>query len=348
MKRLKMGVIGCGSISEGHIRSYIENENTELIALCDIDKPWLKCAGDIYGVSKLYTDYHEMLEDKALDGVSVCLPNYLHAPVSISALKKGLHVLCEKPMTINAELGCAMRDAEQSSGARLMISQNQRFLQDVQILKRLYDEGAFGEVYHVRIGWRRPLGGLPSPLSYRPNGMAYNRNWFNEKEKGGGVLRDLGSHLLDLTMYILDFPKLKSITAQTTRKFVPNVPEPERYEFSSEDFASAYMKFEGGIGVQLEVSFGSPVEKESLFTSIYGTKLGAHRSDGNVLLIKPTTNGGFTVEEVKDYPGVIPYKHPSYFFIDAILNDKSIPVPSDQGIKVIEVLDAVYKSSEES
>lgn len=344
MKKLKMGVVGCGYISGGHIKAYKENENTELIAVCDIDEPWLKCAKDIYGIPHIYTDYREMLENKELDGISVCLPTYLHAPVAIAALEKGLHVLCEKPMATSAPEARAMRESELKGGARLMISQNQRFDRSVQLLKSMHDEGAFGDVYQVRIGWRRPLGMYPGPYEARPNGMPYSHNWFNEKEKGGGVLRDLGSHLIDLTMYILGFPKLESVLASSYRKFIPPVPDPQNHVFNSEDLSAGYIKLEGGIGVQYEVSLGSLVYRQDVYTRIYGTKSAAHREGDTVYIVKPTPNGSFTSEENTSFTGVPP-KHPSYSFIDAILNDKPVPVPSDQGIKVIEIIDALYESS---
>ena len=345
MKKLRMGVIGCGNISSFHIKAYQENENTELAALCDTDEPWLKCAGELYGVEKLYTSYEQMLEEEKLDGVSVCLPTWLHAPASIAALERGVHVLCEKPMTINAAEGRRMREAEKKGGGRLMISQNQRFEQSVQLLKMLHEQGEYGDVYQVRLGWRRTMGQYPTPHSRRPNGMTYSHNWFNERDKGGGVLRDLGSHLLDLTMYILDFPALEGVLANSCRKFIPPIPDPEKHIFDSEDFTAAYLKFAGGIGVQLELSFGSLIENDALFTRIYGTKLGAHRFDSSrVILVRPTPDGKYMSEEVLHYPAA-PQLHPSYYFTDALLNDKPIPVPSDQGLRVIEIIDALYESS---
>ena len=347
MKKLKMGVVGCGFISPAHINAYKENENTELIAICDIDEAWLKCAKEIYDVPYMYTDFLEMYENKELDGVSVCLPTYLHAPAAIPALEKGIHVLCEKPMTTDAETAKTMIAAERKGGARLMISQNQRFDRGVQTLKNLHDEGAFGDVYQVRIGWRRPFGMYPNPYENRPNGMPYSHNWFNEISKGGGVLRDLGSHLIDLTMYILGFPKFEGAYANSYRKFIPPIPDPENYVFDSEDLSAGYFKLEGGIGVQYEVSLGSPVTAQDMYTRIYGTKLGAHRNIFDlVTLVKPAADGGFTTEENIHYKAEPP-KHPSFSFIDSILNDKPVPIPSEQSLRVIEIIDALYTSSGE-
>lgn len=346
-KKLKAGVIGIGMISGGHTGSYKENPETELIAICDIDEKWLPVAKEQLGVKYAYTDYNELLANPEIDIVSICLPNMLHAPVTIAALNAGKHVLCEKPMAESAEMGRKMRDAELKSGKKLMISHNQRFGEDIQVMKALNDSGAFGDIYHVRVAWRRPLGMLPGPYTYRSDGQMYNRNWFNEKAKCGGVLRDLGSHMIDLTMYILGFPELEGAYAAAYRKWTPevNAGDKGKYPFDSEDMVSGFVKFKGGLSIQVEFSFGSPISNESLITNIYGTKMGAERV-GGVRLIKPTENGGFITEQA-DFAafGAHPFRHPSWAFVDSVINDTPVPVPSDEGIKVLEVIDALYNSA---
>ena len=344
-RKLKAAVIGLGCISGGHIASYLDNPLTELSAICDIDEKWLAFMKRKLGVEKAYTDYRELLADPELDLVSVCLPNLLHAPVTIAALEAGKHVLCEKPMAESAEMGRRMRDAELRSGKKLMISHNQRFGEDVQILKSLYDSGAFGDVYHVRTSWRRPLGMLPIPYNTREDGSVYSRNWFNEKDKKGGVLRDLGSHMIDLSLYILGFPALEGAYASVYRKWTPEVKEEDigKYRFDSEDLAAGLIKFKTGLSMQVEFSFGSPISEEQLVTDIYGTKLGAERRGGSVKLIIPRADGGFDTESADPAKyGVRRFRHPSYGFVDVLLSGAEVPVPSDQGIKVLEVLDALY------
>ena len=346
MKKLRAGVVGLGYISEGHAQTYKQNVNTELTAICDIDEPWLKCAKDIYEVGQIYTDYREMLEKADLDVISVCVPTYLHAEVAIAALKKGINVLCEKPTATSAVEATAMRDAELKGGAKLMIGQNQRFDPCVQEMRKMYDRGDFGTVYQTRVGWRRPLGGFPLPCERRPNGSIYSRNWFNEKDKGGGVLRDLGSHMIDQMLFILNFPELEGAYANSYRKFMPPGTESGEYTVDAEDLCAGYIKFKNGVGMQIEVSHGSLVEKESLFARVYGTKMGGHKTDGRFLITKAQPDGSFTVEEPseKDLPQM-KFRHTADYFIDALVNDLPVPVSSEQGIKVIEVLDALYAAS---
>ncbi|MCL1793785.1 MAG: Gfo/Idh/MocA family oxidoreductase [Oscillospiraceae bacterium] len=343
MKKLKVGVIGLGCISYAHIPAYQNNPDAELHAICDKSENWLDYRAKQLKISHAYTNYKDLLKNPEIEAVSVCLPTKFHAQAAIDALNAGKHVLCEKPMAINAKEASAMCEAAQKNGKKLMISHNQRFDPDVQLMQKKMKEGFFGEIYFARIGWRRPLGILPEQDLVRENGEHYSRNWFNEKDNGGGVLRDLGSHLLDLTMYITDFPKLASADASCYRKFyVPGYDG--SYACDSEDLATAHLKFETGLAIQMEVSFGSLIERETLFTEIYGTKGGASRRDGKLKLIRDKS-GLCEVTEVEKYD--LESKGPQARFVDAILNDTEVPVTPEQGLNVISILDEIYKSAGE-
>ena len=102
MEKLRIGIIGCGRIFPAHAQSIIRLDQAELVACCDTDAGALSAACNEYQVSG-YSDYQEMLDKEALDAVHVCLPHYLHGEISRYALKKGVHVLCEKPMSITYE-----------------------------------------------------------------------------------------------------------------------------------------------------------------------------------------------------------------------------------------------------
>lgn len=342
--KLNIGVIGLGTISGAHTSVYSSYERANLYAICDSSEKWLSDAKDILKPQKAYLNYKDLLNDPEVDAVSICLPTYLHAEASIAALKAGKHVLCEKPMALNAKEAEAMHNASIESGKKLMISHNQRFDPNIQLIKHQNDEGFFGKIYLVRIGWRRTLGSLPGPNSIRPNGEIYNRNWFNEKSKGGGVLRDLGSHLLDLTMYITDFPELTSLEASCFRKFYPDGYLADEINCDAEDMAVSQLKFNNGMAVQLEVSFGSFVEEDIVFTNIYGTKGGASRRNGELKLIK-NINGAGTIDRISRYD--IQYKCPQIRFVDAVLDNMQVPVTSEQGLLVIKILDAIYNSAGE-
>jgi len=343
-KKLNVGVIGCGAISAAHFDAYKNYSRANLHSVCDNDAAWLPEAAKLHRVKNAYTDYREMLADPKLDAVSVCLPTALHTEAAVAALKAGKHVLCEKPMALNAADALKMKKAADASGKKLMVSHNQRFEESVQLIKKHADEGFFGDIYMMRIGWRRPMGILPEPMAARPNGMKYNRNFFNDKDNGGGVLRDLGSHLLDLSLYITNFPKPVDVNAGLYRKFYPDSYEPGKFRCDSEDMAVAQIRFDTGLTMQLEVSFGSYVKEDVVLTEVYGTKGGASRRGGTLDFI------GFDGSHMVS-TRMIGYYYTSkcsqHRFVDAVLDDTPVPVPPDEGVKVIELLDAIYKAGGE-
>ncbi len=341
--KIRVGILGMGGISEAHIPNYVNNKRAVLAAICDSDAEWLATEKQRLGIEQAYTDYRELLSNPDIDAVVVCLPTYLHAEASIAALKAGKHVLCEKPMACTAVEAKAMCDAAAESGKKLMISHNQRFGKDIKTLHSLNKAGMFGELYCIRLAWRRPPGMLPTPRSYRSNGVMYNRNWFNEKDKGGGVLRDLGTHLLDLALYITDFPEMSEASCSLYRKFFPELEagELEKYTIDAEDMAIGHIKFDSGLSMQLEVSFCSMVEQEALLTEIYGTKGGASRRGSTLKLIHYTDNY-YSCDTIKQFRCETTI--PDEAFLDCIINDTEPFVTGEQGMQVVKILDALYAS----
>ena len=341
-RKLNVGVIGIGCVSVAHLNAYSQYSRANLYAICDNDNAWLPDAAKLYNPEKSFLDYREMLRDPKLEAVSICLPTKLHAEASIDALRAGKHVLCEKPMALNADEALEMKKAAEASGKKLMISQNQRLEENVQLIKRYAEEGFFGDIYLMRIGCRREMGFMPPCNMKRPNGQSYNRNFFNEKDNGGGVLRDLGSHLLDLALYIADFPKPVSVTSGLYKKFYPEGYDPEKYVCDSEDMAVAQIAYDNGLTMQLEVSFGSYVAEGLVFTEIYGSKGGASRRNGKLRFIKYENNSMVEIH-IDKYDFVS--KCAMHRFVDAVLDDTDVPIPASEGVKVIEVLDAIYEAA---
>ena len=208
-KKLKVGVAGLW-MGAGHIAAYKAMPNAEVVALCDISEPWLKQSQDTYDVPRGFTNYRDMFPDADLDAVSLALPTKLHAEATIEALKAGKHVLVEKPMAVTTEEARRMAEVAKKTGKTLMVSYNQRFEPEVRFLKRYIQEGGLGDIYFARTVWRRPLGMSPPPTLDRSTG-AYDRNWFNEAKSGGGVARDLGSHIIDIAMWLMGFPEIESV-----------------------------------------------------------------------------------------------------------------------------------------
>ena len=197
-KKIKVGVIGVGSIAEMHIAGYKADPRVELAAFCDINEERLKEKGERHGVTRLYTDVKDMVAKEELDAVSVCTWNAAHAPCTIAALEAGLHVLCEKPMAMNVAEAEAMRDAAKRSGKLLMIGFVRRFGNDCAVVQDFINEGYFGDLYYAKATYLRRNG--------CPGG------WFGDKSRsGGGPLIDLGVHVIDLVRYLMGNPKPVSV-----------------------------------------------------------------------------------------------------------------------------------------
>ena len=248
---LKIGIIGVGNIAETHIHGYRSNSGAELYAFCDIDKDRLEFMGKKYGITRLYTDYNEMLKLEELDAVSVCTWNSAHCECTVAALKAGKHVLCEKPMALNAEQAELMRKTAEEAGKLLMIGFVRRHGNDCKILKEFIDADRLGEIYYSKATYLRRDG--------NPNG------WFGDKTRsGGGPLIDLGVHVIDLVRYLMGRPMPVSVYGATYQKLYnrPDVKKiPGRYQATRgrdddpctvEDLATALIRFDNGATLHIE------------------------------------------------------------------------------------------------
>jgi predicted dehydrogenase len=209
-KQVRVGLVGCGGIGRVHMASYAKVADAEIVAACDLNQEKLDYAKSTFGIQKTYLDYNEMFETEKLDAVVVAVPNVVHAPIAIAALKTNHHVFCEKPMSINSIEAQKMFDTAKASNKIFMMGFNNRYRGDSQVLKSFIDKGVLGDIYYARCGWVRRMG-IP--------GMG---GWFTQKEQsGGGPLIDIGVHVLDLTMWLLGNPKPVMAFGSTYAKFGP-------------------------------------------------------------------------------------------------------------------------------
>src|SRR5581483_4974946 len=194
-KTVRIGIVGCGGIANGkHMPSLSKLDNVELVAFCDIIPERAQKAAKEYGKenAKVYTDYRKLLEDKTIDVVHVCTPNISHAEITIAALEAGKHVMCEKPMAKTAADARRMVEAAKKSGKKLTIGYQSRHRSDSQYLHQAIRRGDLGEIYYGKAHAVRrravPTWGV-----------------FMDKElQGGGPLIDIGTHALDITLWMMN------------------------------------------------------------------------------------------------------------------------------------------------
>ena len=346
---LKMGLIGCGGIAfDKFLPEYARlADQVELYAAAEVNPAALERAGREYNIPRLFDDYRRLLDLPELDFVAVALPNFLHAPVSIEALKHGKHVHCEKPMADSLAAARDMVKAAEAGGKTLMIGLNNRFLPQSRYVKQLALEGFFGDIYHMDAFWRRPAG-LPSVP------------WFlDRKLSGGGCLMDIGVHMLDLSLFLSDFTGVSQVSASCFRKFVG---EPNRAAFTygtveipggktmdCEDMVSAYVKFAGGRSLSFLCSWSSFAEDERAGYELYGTKGGAKylKFPGKQPeLTLFTLAGGRQVSLTPRFDPVV--FDPSEFtsFVSAVQTGAVPPIADPSNcLRAMELMDAIYQSA---
>lgn len=210
MEKLKIGIVGCGGIANGkHLPAIKKNGNFEIVAVCDLIEERALKAKKEYGTenTNVYTDYKQLLEqEKEIEAVYVLTPNRSHSFISIDAMKAGKHVMCEKPMAKTYADAKAMVETAKETGKILNIGYQNRYRPDSRYLKAACENGDLGEVYYAKAHAIRrravPTWGV----------------FLNEEEQGGGPLIDIGTHALDLTLWMMDNYEPASVTGSVFKK----------------------------------------------------------------------------------------------------------------------------------
>lgn len=192
---INVGVIGCGKIAQvRHLPEYSDNADANIAAVTSLNRERAEEVGRKYS-ARVYATYEELLDDPAIDAVSVCTANASHCAITVSALKAGKHVLCEKPMATTLEDCELMVRTASETGKRLMIAHNQRFAPAHITAKDLLGQGAIGELLTFRTVFCHK-----GPESWTINP---GDNWFFDADRAAfGVLGDLGVHRIDLLHYL--------------------------------------------------------------------------------------------------------------------------------------------------
>ncbi len=331
--KVRVGIIGLG-VGCYHLEILRKNSRAEVAALCDLRKDHAESLARQHHVPGVYTDYRDVLNDPNIDAVVVALPVYLHSPVSLAAIDAGKHVLVEKPMAAGSAEANGMLQAARKKGLVLTINHNQRFDPTTIFLKSYIADENLGRIHFARAVWTRPYGMLPGT----------DRNWFNEKDKGGGVLFDLGTHLLDRVLSLLEFPRPIQCAASLYTVLGKEQQRATGCKFDADDLAVGMIQFEGGLTMQLEVGFGSHVEKELLYFELYGEKGGATTRDG-LKLFSAVQGSGFVSVPCTRLPAPSVPSVPDDF-VEAIINRREPIITPESGLKITAILEALRTAGE--
>lgn len=351
--KIKIGIIGCGGIANGkHMPAYKGlPDEAEMVAFCDIIPERAEKANKDYadGKGKVFTDYHELLKEP-IDAVCVCTPNISHSEITVAALDAGKHVICEKPMAINYEQAKAMLDAKERSGKVLTIGYQNRYRPEVSYLKQEAEKGTFGEIYFARAKALRrravPTWGV----------------FLDEEKQGGGPLIDIGTHSLDMTLYIMNNYKPKYAVGTVYHKLNKQTQTANAWgdwdpdKFTVEDSAFGFVVMENGATISIDSSWAlNCADIGEAQTMICGTKAGADMPNDQKLRINGINNGrqyitvpNFDCGGVDFFEGSAgndPHAIEAMTFLNAIRGKGELVVLPEQAIVVTRILDAIYESA---
>ena len=327
--KIRSAVVGLGWPGIQHLKGYIADPRSEVIAVCDLDKGHAQEVATEYKISRVYTNHLEMLGSGDVDAVSVCLPNFLHAPISIDALKAGKHVLCEKPPARSAEEAKAMADAATENGKTLMYALVQRFDGSTRRLKRLIQEGELGELYFGKAGYVRRRG---IPIG--------KEGWFVDKARaGGGALIDIGVHALDCVWWLLNSPRPVEVMGTSYSYFKHLVPDDVKYDVDDATFAQ--IRFENGATIVLETTWALNLPGDN-YIKVAGTKAGASLTPFTLY----TEEDGKELDKPLEAPSINGFDEEVKHFVGCIVDGKEPISSAKQGIMLMQMLDGIYESAQ--
>jgi len=358
-EKIKVGLIGCGGIAgQKHLPALQANADLcEITAFCDIVEERAAKAAKEFGAkgAKVYTDYRELLADKSIEVVHVLTPNVSHCPITVDAFAAGKHVMCEKPMAAATGDAMQMIEAWKKAGTLFTIGYQNRFRPEVQLLCRSCREGALGDIYYAKAHAVRrravPTWGV-----------------FPDKSKqGGGPLIDIGTHALDMTLWMMDNYDVDSVSGSVFHK-LGNLPaavegnlfgpwDPKTYEV--EDSAFGFIKMKNGAAVYLEASWALNVlESREASTTLCGTLAGAEIRSGmshpkNELIFNRGAHGMLLEESLSPGgavayfggasgdPGTIEARQ----WLQAVRGEGTPLVKPEEALAVTRILDTIYQAA---
>jgi predicted dehydrogenase len=351
MKRLRIGIIGCGGIAFGkHLPALKAINRADIAAFCDLKEDKARKAAAEYGIqsARVYTDYQELLKDESIDVCYVLTPNRSHAEISCDAMRAGKHVMCEKPMAKTAADARRMVQVAKETGKKLTIGYQHRHKAESKYVKQVIERGDLGEIYYSKA------------LAIRRRGTPNWGVFLNEYEQGGGPLIDIGTHSLDLTLYLMNNYKPRMVVG-TRYKKVENADCGNPWggwsadeNTTLEDAAFGFIVMKNGATITLDATWAlntcEPISEGSC--ELCGSKAGARIRNGVVinkcelnrqLEITPNMKSG----GVAFYEGLemTPSVAEQLAWLDAIEKDADPVVTPEQACVVSEILEAIYTSA---
>ena len=345
-KVMNVAIVGCGNISHSHMNAYRRNSNIKVIACADINYERAQNYAKDYNIPNAYGSIDELLENEpTLDAVSVCTWNNGHYECTMKALKAKKHVLCEKPMAMNATQAIEMMEEAKKQGKVLQVGFVKRFAKTTRVFQDFLETDTLGDIYLTKAIYTRRVG--------NPGG------WFADKERsGGGPLIDLGVHVIDLSRYLMGMHKPVSVYGATFNKLGAknNIKGITRYYAKDhtaespctvEDSAIAIVRFDNGAVLHVETSFTLNLKEGITTLQMFGDKGGA--------VVEPKLE---IYKDINDYmtniTPIVAYDYDIFaemfgnqinHFYDCCINGAQCKAPAEDGVVLMQILDSIYESA---
>ena len=336
MTQLRVGMIGCGNVSPMHAASVVARDDAELVAVCDVKKDRADQKAELYRC-RAYYDYLEMFEQENLDVIHIALPHHLHAPVTIEAAKKGLHVLTEKPMAIHYQDAVEMIEAANEADVTLGVIFQNRYNPGSQLIKKMIESGDLGAIKSGKLSvtWDR------SDEYYQSSD--WKGTWDKE---GGGVVIDQAIHTMDLMRWFVD-SDLKYVDATISNRAHEII--------EVEDAAEGVIAYQNGVVTAFNAinyyTYDAPVEIElhceKGIAKMVADQATVTLNNGQVFIADNNPLETFTYEDgVKGYWGVSHVKQINNFY-DTLQGKAELDIPAEEALKTQKMINAIYQSGHE-
>ncbi|MCC3374850.1 Gfo/Idh/MocA family protein [Cohnella sp. REN36] len=341
--KIRIGLIGAGNIGNVHLQEFGKLAGEcEIVAITDAYLPLAEQRAQQYGIETVSPSPEALIARRDVDAVIVAVPNQSHAPLTISALENGKHVLVEKPMGLDAAAAKDIVRAQRRYGKTVMVAHQMRWEWLPLHVKAQIERGELGRIYTAKTGW------------YRRKGIPGWGTWFTRHDQaGGGPLIDIGVHMLDLAFFLMGEPKPVSVYGSTYAEFGPRRKgigtwgKPDwNGVYDVEDLATAIIKMEDGSSLTLEVSWAVHMNTDSSpFVHLMGSEGGAFLRGGD---------GKFLTErfdQTVDVPLATPEDDEggrvrlSRHFLECIREGKTPWTSAETGLRSNLIIDAIYESS---
>lgn len=326
MEKARVGIVGLGWVAQVfHLPLLTKFNDAEVVAVCDKDKSRVRMIADRFGVPNTYYDYDQMLLSEELDAVIVCTSTDAHLPVTLACLKAGKDVFVEKPIARHYTEAVEMAEAAKLYRRKLMVGMNNRFRPDTMILKSFIEKGELGKIFYSKAGWLRKLSN--------------DNPWITRKDKsGGGVFLDLGIVMLDLTLWMLDFPPVERVSATMHRHKTKSV----------EDSCLAFIHMKNSATLVLEVSWSLQSAQDYFYCDFYG-------SDGSAMINPLRIHKQLHDNLVNVTPAKVEtpynlhkksYENELKHFIGAVRGLHTVISTGEEAVHRMKVVEAVYASAQ--